>query len=162
MASRFFRGASSSYPGYLYRADGSITCQADGGTARTFGKPFHEGCTVTVRLDFSDWSLAFAINGAWQGVAFRFTPTEDPEPLFPVVLFGALGEAVEFRPPSMAAALDFYVTQDRLTDPPSGDVESGGIAAVDDLADAISRSFPNQEGNGDATHLLDHSPVAAL
>ncbi len=107
MASRFYHGTNSACPAYFYRADGSISCEPDGSNGRTFGRRLNENSFVTVRLDFSDWSLAFAVDGQWQGSAFKFSTMEEPEPLFPVVVFGAAGEAVHLRPPTLSVALGF-------------------------------------------------------
>jgi hypothetical protein len=97
MASAHYKGRESRCPGYFYRCDGALSCRADGDSAASFGAPYRSGCVITVRLDLTRWEIVFDMDGHCFGVAFRFTPVDDPEPLYPVVVFAAEGDSAELR-----------------------------------------------------------------
>lgn len=111
MASRHYTGLASGCPTYFFRSDGYLSCRPDGGNPHRYGKPFasSSGSVVTVHLDLTRWELSFFVDGVSQGVAFRFTAIDDPEPLFPVVVFGGEGDTALLQPPSVT--LPSTVTQ---------------------------------------------------
>ena len=115
MATRLFTGKFSKAPAYFYLEDGSISCSPDGGASTAFGDPLFpqiEGsgeeaagaatsAVVTVFLNMNEWEMSFSVNGAPQGVAFRFTPLHDPEPLFPVVVLASEGQTATLQAPAL-------------------------------------------------------------
>ena len=122
VASKYFRGPSGKKcPAYLFRSDGYILPVSDGTSAVTYSRPVKSGARVTVHLDMNRWELSFYVDGEPRGVAFRFTPIPDPEPLFPVVVLSGDGDTVSLMAPS-AEALPEHVSparhRQRNTPPP--------------------------------------------
>ena len=101
VASKYFRGPQGKRcPAYLLRSDGGILPQSDASQVVPYTSPFPGGAKVTIHLDMNRWELSFYVNGKALGVAFRFTPIDDPEPLFPVVVFTGEGDSVVLQPPT--------------------------------------------------------------
>ena len=128
MTSRFFQGlfmrgataapVGTAPPVYLYLEDGTITVNTGPGspTMGGYGPPLVHGSIVTVDLDLSRSTLRFYVDGVDQGIAFRFDRQEgttrgggssgrgimlEVEPLFPLVVFGAVGDSAWHSAPQM-------------------------------------------------------------
>jgi hypothetical protein len=99
VTSKYFRGPSRKCPAYLYRADGAIVASLDEERGQPYGERLVSGCTVTVHLNLSRGELSFYVDGRGQGVAFVFSPVDDPEPLFPLVIFERDGDTGSILPP---------------------------------------------------------------
>jgi hypothetical protein len=107
VASKYYKGASRSTPAYLYCSDGTISATSalsnpqSTAEAVPYGRPFHCSAVVTIHLSFSRRELSFAVDGVPQGVAFKFQRQDDPEPLFPLVVFTGDGDSCAFQAPSL-------------------------------------------------------------
>jgi hypothetical protein len=115
VASKYFRGPNGKRcPAYLYRSDGTVVAHSDATQPVRYAGSIRSGARVTVHLDLNRWELSFYVDGHYQGIAFRFTPIPDPEPLFPVVVFSGDGDSATLLPPS-AESLPEHVSPKRRT-----------------------------------------------
>ncbi|SCU67753.1 SPRY domain containing protein, putative [Trypanosoma equiperdum] len=79
-------------PAYLFRSNGTIAASVNDASGVPYGCSYASGSQITVCLDFNCKELSFSLNGRSLGTAFRFLDVEDPEPLFPLVIFGEEGD----------------------------------------------------------------------
>jgi hypothetical protein len=102
VASKKYRGAAGPPCAcYALRSDGAILSQSDSAVGVRFMETsLPHVCRVTVHVNLHDWEMSYYVDGRPQGVAFRFTPISDPEPLFPVVTFGRSGGSAVLVPPN--------------------------------------------------------------
>ncbi|KAH9586549.1 SPRY domain [Trypanosoma melophagium] len=100
VTTKYYRGSHKTNPAYLFRSDGTIVATSEDERGVPYGCPYHSGSHITVYLDLVHQQLSFFLNGRPLGVAFKFKSVNDPEPLFPVVVFSGEGDTASFVPPS--------------------------------------------------------------
>jgi len=85
---------------YVLRSDGAVLSQSDSSVGVKFlDHALPATCRITVHVDLNKWQMSFYADSRPLGVGFRFTPISDPEPLFPVILFGRAGGSAVLVPP---------------------------------------------------------------
>ena len=101
VASKAFRGLDGPpCAAYMLRSDGAVTVASDARNGHAYALPLAADTTITVHLDLCRFQLSFFVEGLSLGPAIQFEPVQDPEPLFPIAVFGACGGWARLQPPS--------------------------------------------------------------
>ena len=101
VTSKYFRGPQRHCPAYTYRSDGRLTMWSDDTEGIAFGPPLLPCSVITMHLNLAARRMAMYIDGKLLGDIFRFSLVPDPEPLFPVVVFGHEGDTCSIQAPTV-------------------------------------------------------------
>ena len=145
VASKYYRGqAGRKCMSYMLRSDGSLLTHSDSNVGISYASPLSRKSTITAHLNLNKWEMAFYVDGVPLGTAFRFTPTSDPEPLFPVACFGNNGGSIELQKPS-AASLPENVSPSRTASWPELDNKGLPMAIASPSGFTVGGATPGNQ-----------------